>query len=151
MSDSGTQEFSLYPYPSHFTRNWSWPLMSQLSRTHSTVFFSIHHLWWWWWMGLPTGNGVLQSLEQLDYIEDWMEPRHGGRELEAVCIPANSSCHCEGSKIVMGKFLQGTCGMDITRIQVYSISNVIFQSWNLALVVVPSRVFLGLRKCRLGL
>ena len=56
-------------------------------------------------MGLPTRNGVLQSSEQLDYVEDWMELRHGGWESEAVCILANSLCHCEGSKIAMGKFL----------------------------------------------
>ena len=72
---------------------------------HYVVLFSIHHLQWWWWTCLPTRNGVLQSLEQFDYIEDWMEPRHGGRESEAVCILATSSCHCEGSKIAMGKFL----------------------------------------------
>ena len=66
-------------------------------------------------MGLPTRNGVFRSSEQLDYIEDWMEPIHGGRESEAVRILANSSCHREGSKIAMGKFLRGTCGMDIAR------------------------------------
>ena len=102
-------------------------------------------------MGLLTGNGVFQSLEQLDYIEDWMELRHGGRESEVVCVPANLSCHCEGSEISMGKFLRGTCGMDITRIQVYSISDVIFQSWNLVLVVVLSHVFFGLPKGGPGL
>ena len=79
------------------------------------VFFSIHHLWWWWWWtGLPIGNGVLRSSEQLNYIEDRMESRHGGQESEVVCVPADSSCHCEGSKIAMGKFLQGACGTDIT-------------------------------------
>ena len=72
-------------------------------------------------MGLLTRNEVFQSSEQLDYIEDWMEPRHGGWESEAVCIPANSSCHCEGSEIVMGKFLRGTGGTDITHVQVYSV------------------------------
>ena len=36
--------------------------------------------------------------------------------------------------------------MDITCIQVYSISNVIFWSQNSALVVVPSHVFFGLRE-----
>ena len=102
-------------------------------------------------MGLPTGNGVLQSSEQLDYIEDWMELRHGGWESEVVCVPANSSCHREGSKILMGKFLRGMRGMDITHIQVYSISDVIFQSQNSALVVVLSHVFFGLHKCRPGL
>ena len=111
---------------------------------HYVVFFSIHHLQWWQWTGLPTRNGVFQSLEQLDYIEDWMEPRHGGQESEAVCVLANSSCHWEGSKIAMGKFLQGMCGMDITHVQVYSISDVIFRSWNLALVVVLGHVFFGL-------
>ena len=102
-------------------------------------------------MGLPTGNGVLWSLEQLDYVEDWMEPRHGGQELEVVCIPANSLCHCEGSEIVMGEFLQGTCGTDITCIQVHSISDVIFQSQNSVLVVVPSHAFFGLHKGGPGL
>ena len=34
--------------------------------------------------------------------------------------------------------------MDITCIQVYFISNVKLRSWNSALVVVPSHVFLGL-------
>ena len=72
---------------------------------HYVVFFSIYHFWWWWQTGLPTGNGVFWSSEQLDYIEDRMELRHGDWESEAVHIPANSSCHCEGSKIVMGKFL----------------------------------------------
>ena len=72
---------------------------------HYVVFFSIHHLQWWRQTGLLTGNGVLWSSEQLDYIEDWMELRHGGQELEKICIPANLSCHCEGSKIAMGKFL----------------------------------------------
>ena len=102
-------------------------------------------------MGLPIGNGVFRSSEQLDYIEDWMEPRHGGRESEAVCIPANSSCHCEGSEIAMGKFLQGTCGMDIACVQVYSIPDAIFRSQNLALVVVPSHAFFGLHKGGPGL
>ena len=118
---------------------------------HYVVFFSIYHFWWWWQTGLPTGNEVFWSLEQLDYIEDWKEPRHGGQELEAVCVPANSSCHCEGSEIAMGKFLQGTRGTDITRIQVYSISDVIFWSWNLVLVVVPSHVFFGLHEGGPGL
>ena len=49
-------------------------------------------------MCLLTRNGVLQSLEQLDYIEDWMEPRHGGWELEVVYILANLLHHCEGSE-----------------------------------------------------
>ena len=80
-----------------------------------------------------------------------MEPRHGGQESEVVCIPANLSCHHEGSKIVMGKFLQGMCGMDITHVQVYSISDVIFQSRNSVLVVVLSHVFFGLCKCTPGL
>ena len=69
------------------------------------VLFYIHHLWWWWWMCLLTRNGVLWSLEKLDYVEDWMELRDGGWELEAVHVLANSLCHCEGSEIVMGKFL----------------------------------------------
>ena len=51
----------------------------------------------------------------------------------------------------MGKFLQGTRGTDIACIQVYFISDVIFWSWNLALVVVPSHVFFGLREGRPGL
>ena len=51
----------------------------------------------------------------------------------------------------MGKFLQGTRGMDITHVQVYSISDVIFQSQTLALVVVPSHVFFGLHECGPGL
>ena len=72
---------------------------------HYVVLFSIHHLQWLWWMCLPTRNGVLWSSEQLDYVEDWMELRHGGWESEAVCILANSLCHCEGSEIAMGKFL----------------------------------------------
>ena len=72
---------------------------------HYIVFFSIYHLQWWWWMGLPTTKGVLQSLEQLDYVEDWVELRHGSWELEAVHIPADLLGHCEGSKIAMGKFL----------------------------------------------
>ena len=41
--------------------------------------------------------------------------------------------------------------MDITCIQVYLISDVKLQSQNLALVVVPSHVFLGLPECRPGL
>ena len=41
--------------------------------------------------------------------------------------------------------------MDIARVQVYSISDVIFQSQNLALVVVPSHVFFGLREGGPGL
>ena len=41
--------------------------------------------------------------------------------------------------------------MDITCIQVYLISDVILQSQNSALVVVPSHVFLGLCECRPGL
>ena len=41
--------------------------------------------------------------------------------------------------------------MDITHIQVYSISDVIFRSWNSALVVVLSHVFFGLSKHRPGL
>ena len=111
----------------------------------------MHHLWWWQWTGLLTRNGVFQSSEQLDYIEDWIELRHGGQELEVVCVLANSSCHCEGSEIAMGKFLRGTCGMDIARVQVYFISDVIFWSRNLALVVVLSHVFFGLCKGRPGL
>ena len=51
----------------------------------------------------------------------------------------------------MGKFLRGTRGTDITHIQVYSISDVIFWSWDLALVVVPSHVFFGLREGGPGL
>ena len=102
-------------------------------------------------MGLPTGNGVFRSSEQLDYIEDWMELRHGGRESEVVCILANSSCHREGSKIAMGKFLRGTCGSDIAHIQVYSIPDMILWSQNSVLVVVPSHVFFGLCEGRPGL
>ena len=56
-------------------------------------------------MGLPIRNGVLQSLEQLDYIEDWVELRHGSQELEVVCVLADSSGHCEGSEITMSEFL----------------------------------------------
>ena len=41
--------------------------------------------------------------------------------------------------------------MDIARVQVYSISNVIFWSWNSALVVVPSHVFFGLHEGGPGL
>ena len=41
--------------------------------------------------------------------------------------------------------------MDITHIQVYSISNVIFQSQNSVLVVVLSYVFFGLREGGPGL
>ena len=116
------------------------------------VLFSIHHLWWWWWWAcLPTRNGVFWSLEQLDYIEDWMEPRHGGWESEVVHILADSSCHCEGSEIAMGMFLQGVCGTDITSIQVYPLSYVILQSQNSALVVVPGHVFFGLCKHGPGL
>ena len=65
-------------------------------------------------MGLPTRNGVLQSLEQLDYIEDWVELRYGSWESEAVCIPADLSGHCEGSEIMMSEFLRRMCCMDIT-------------------------------------
>ena len=36
-SCSDTHEFSSYPYPSHFMRNWRQPLMNQLSRIHSTM------------------------------------------------------------------------------------------------------------------
>ena len=118
---------------------------------HYVVFFSIYHFWQWWQTGLPTGNGVFWSSEQLDYIEDWVEPRHGGGELEAVCILANSLCHCEGSEIAMGKFLRGTHGTDIACIQVYSIPDVIFQSQNSALVVVLGHVFFGLHEGRPGL
>ena len=49
----------------------------------------------------------------------------------------------------MSKFLRGTRSMDIACIQVYSISDVIFQ--DLALVVVPSHVFFGLREGGPGL
>ena len=118
---------------------------------HYIVFFSIYHFWWWRQTGLLTGSGVFQSLEQLDYIEDWMELRHGGWELEAVCVLANSLCHCEGSEIAMGKFLRGMCGTDVARVQVYSIPDVIFWSRNLALVVVLSYVFFGLREGGPGL
>ena len=41
--------------------------------------------------------------------------------------------------------------MDNARIQVYSIPDVIFQSWNSALVVVPSHVFFGLHEGGPGL
>ena len=63
---------------------------------HYVVLFSAHHLQWWWWMCLLTRDGVLQSSEQLDYIENWMELRHGGWELKAVCVLTNSLYHCEG-------------------------------------------------------
>ena len=60
-------------------------------------------------------------------------------------------CITEGSEIVMGKFLQEMCGMDITCIQVYFISDVILWSQYSALVVVLSHVFFGLCECRPGL
>ena len=97
----------LIPIP--FLFYWELELASHESAVqnslHYIVFFSIHHFQRWLQMGLPTGNGVFRSSEQLDYVEDWMELRHGGWELEAVCVLANSLCHCEGSKIAMGKFL----------------------------------------------
>ena len=80
------------------------------------VFFSIHHFWWQWWMSLLTWNGVFWSLEKLDHVEDWMKPRHGGWESEAVCIPADLSCHCKGSKVAVGEFLQRMCDADVTHI-----------------------------------
>ena len=72
---------------------------------HYVVFFSIHYFQWWWWMSLPTWNGVFWSSEKLDHIEDWVKPRHGGQELEVVCILTDSSCHREGSKVAVGEFL----------------------------------------------
>ena len=101
-----------------------------------TVRYTISYIW---------------SSEQLNYVEDRMEPRHGGWESEVVCIPAYLLHHCEGSEIAMGKFLSGMCGTDITCIQVYLISDVKLRSWNLVLVVLPSHVFLGLPERRPGL
>ena len=51
----------------------------------------------------------------------------------------------------MGEFLQRMGGTNITRIQVYSIPDMILLSQNSALVVVLSHVFFGLCKCRSGL
>ena len=71
-------------------------------------------------MGLLTRNGVLQSLEQFDYVEDWMELRHGGWELEAVCILADSSCHYEGSE-QWASFCKG-CVVQISLMSKYTLS-----------------------------
>ena len=73
--------------------------------SHYVVFFSIHYLQWWWWMSLPTQNGVFWSLEKLDQVKDWVKPSLGGGGSELVCVSTDSSCHCEGSKVAVGKFL----------------------------------------------
>ena len=100
---------------------------------------------------MPSDNGVWRCHHELDYIKDWVKPFHGLGEVETIGIVPDLPFDGKGAEMPMRELLRWPGGLNVTGIEVDSVSWVILWCSNPLLIVVPGHIVFQLGQGCLGL